>query len=418
MYPTAHAHRNVLLLQQRWPRLCEQLRQTPSVPSCFRPTDTPEVTLVIDGLHLTSGYDRQAEARLQARMIPEDAAEAWVYGAALGDLPRVLLERPALRRLHVVLLNPAIFAATTNHIDHTDWLRDERITLHLGAEQTDLHRPFAVAPACLLLADEATTRLRDLIQLELATPYLRRQHARRIHWPTRLQATRPFVASDGDVRMLFGTHPDGLFLVVGDGPSLTEGVDLVRSLRDRAPVLAVYEAYPALCAAGLTPDVVVAIDPERPPAPVPPDTPALVPPLVYFPAVPPEVLDRWSGLRLVAYPQRPDHPLRPLQEAYPRGTLFSAGSTLHATTDLAVKMGAGRILLVGADFTQPDADAADEAGNLLNGHGEPVGTTRAHRGALRDFERYVLAHPDVQFINASRRGAVILGTTYYDEIAA
>lgn len=429
MHPTARARRNLAVLRQRWPHLGERIQRAPQLTDCYRPTDTPEPTLVIDGVHLTSGYDRLAEARLQARLIGEEATEAWVYGAALGDLPRVLLERPALRQLHVVLLNPCVFKTTFPHVDHTDWLRDERVTLHLGAAFDDVHRPFAVAPACLHLADEDSARLRDLIRLELATPFLRKRHAQRIPWADRLQAIQPYVAADGDVQSLFGTHDGGLFLVVGNGPSLKDCLDLLRRLRDHAPVIAVLPAYPTLHEAGLLPDVVIAIDPETVVPSMDATSPRFDPPLVYFPAVPPAVLDRWSGLRMVAYPERPDHPFKALQARHPRGTLFSAGSDLHVAADLAVKMGAGRMLLVGADFALPTNAPArpDQLRRqpehaavpwVLNGFGSRVATSRAHQGALRDLERYVQAHPEICFLNASRNGAAIQGTTYFDEVSA
>lgn len=420
--------KNREILQARWPAIWEQVATAP-LPPTHRPTNTPEPTLVVEGLHLASGYDRCAEAALQARLIPVDASEAWVYGVGLGDLPTELLKRRTLQRLHAVILNPAVFRAMLDHIDHTPWLADPRVVLHDGAALPEVQRPFAAVPPCLRLASPEAARLRDLIALELATPFLRKRHARRIDWAERSRQNQAFLRVDGDVQALFGTRTGAAFIVAGAGPTLGDGLALIETLRPSCLLIAVLAAYHPLVSAGLIPDIVVAIDPHE--QGTPSATPSTHPPLVYFPAVPPAVLGQWTGPRLTAFPNRPDHPQQDVQDHFPRGQLYSVGDPLHAALDLAVRMGAARTVLVGADFAfpggyshavgTPQRVAVANTPNdpwVLNGYGARVPTTAGLRGSLRDLERYVGDHPDVAIINASRDGALIAGTTYLDEVHA
>ena len=53
---------------------------------------------------------------------------------------------------------------------------------------------------------------------------------------------------------------------------------------------------------------------------------------------------------------------------------------------------------------------------VLNGRGERVVTSPGMRGFLRDLERYMERHPEVQFINGSREGAHIKGADYLEDV--
>jgi hypothetical protein len=99
---------------------------------------------------------------------------------------------------------------------------------------------------------------------------------------------------------------------------------------------------------------------------------------------------------------------------------------LHPAVDLACKLGAARVTLFGADFCLPgglshvpgaalERAAPERRGRgvwVLNGAGERVPSLANLVGYLRDLERFIHAHPDVRFVNASRSGAQILGAGY------
>jgi len=209
------------LVARRWPRVLGVLERADAPGSVEVVTGRPEPTLAIDGIWLTSAYDRAAEARLQARLVPAGAREAWVYGVALGDLPRELLSRAELERLHVVVLAPGAARVALERFEHGDWLGDPRVELHAAEEVGEVRAPFAAAPGALRLAEgEAEARLRDRVELELATPFIRRRLAERDgELGLAMEANRATIAADGDAAELFGTRRGERVLVAGAGPS-------------------------------------------------------------------------------------------------------------------------------------------------------------------------------------------------------
>jgi hypothetical protein len=276
----------------------------------------------------------------------------------------------------------------------------------------------------LILADATSASLRDRVFLELATPFIRRQHSsENSEIQDRIVANERFIKNDGDVESMFGRKLGATIMVAAAGPSLTQNLSQILLHRAQFPLLAVNSALKPLAQAGIVPDAVVAIDSD----------PKIIScfegidlhlfenvPLIYFPRVPKTILAIWPGPRLVAFSEHPVY--ETISKVYPRGKLFSSGSVIHPTVDLAVRMGATTVILFGADLAFPGGiEYAEGAGWdkiaatgmqhwVADGHGNPVHTTAALRGYLRDLEDYIKAKPNVRFFNTSRDGARINGT--------
>ena len=422
--------KNLVVLEERWPQLTALIRSAPDLASVRWTGETPQPTLQVEGLSLSSGYDRAGEARLQAALVPVESTEAWVYGVGAGEVPRALLTRPPMTCVNVVMLNAAVARASFSAFDHRDWLAEPRINLVDGHAVSGVMRPFAAVPPCLLLADDGSARLRDLVCLELATPYIHQKHgAGNPETVARLEENRDLVAIDGDAGSLFDTHPGGTVLVAGAGPSLADGYPWIRRHRGKKHLIAVDSALKPLDAAGIIPDAVVAVDARRDMllkmfTGLEPESFRKTA-LVYFPCVHRDVLELWPGPRLVAYQ---DHPLyRLLARKYPRQHLFCSGSVLHPAVDLAVGMGAAEVVLFGADFGYPgrathvagtatiqSTKASEREHWVLDGEGRRLPTSLNLRGFLRDLEAYIARHPEIRFVNAGRRGARIEGTSFLE----
>jgi hypothetical protein len=380
-------------------------------------------SVVLDGIHLTSRYDRRAEAKLQAERVPAGAVEVTVYGIGLGDLPRLLLERSEIERLRVVVLSRAAVHAALGHADPS-WLEDERVELVLARDEPALRSPFAVSPACLSLADDDALPVRDAVLLELSRPYQARKLAEREPMvAASLIRNRERVASDSDVAELFSTRVGARAAIAAAGPTLTEEAWQLRSNRPDL-VVAVTTALVSLAAERVRPDLVVVIDP-KPSVLAHLDGVDLASlrdvPLVYAPAVDPRVLDRWQGPRYVAYLDQPRY--AELRGELPRGTLFCSGTVTHSAVDLAVRMGATNVALFGVDFAYVGGrsharGASEERGSprlagasVLDHQGRRVPSDAAFIGFLRDFEGYVAKTPGVRFVSASPRSALMRGVT-------
>lgn len=421
---------NAQVIEQRWPALWRHLQaqDISAVPAQL--VEGQESTLSIDGVQLTSRHGRLAEARLQALSLALDAPVVHLYGTALGDLQGVLLERPALAQLQVYVLNSALFALVLGLLDQQAWLRDPRVELSLGGEHDEMCLPFFALPAELVLADDFNARMRDRLVSETHLSFNNRHFAgEQAELLQRLQDNQGLIEADTDVAQLFATLQGREALVVATGPSLERHFNGLREIAARAErplIICVDTAYRPLRAHGVVPDIVVSVDQRISLRHLPPEDSAAVA-LVYLPLVPFEVLQGWQGPRYVGYSVSALY--RPLQQQCPRGALHTGGSVLHPAVDLAVKMGARRVTLFGADFAFPHdkTHAGWQDGELgpsvaaarywvHDGHGRRVKTQLNFRSYLMELERFIARHPQVAFFNTCRDGALIAGTQYDPEL--
>ncbi|RON65673.1 motility associated factor glycosyltransferase family protein [Pseudomonas fluorescens] len=419
---------NAEVLQRRWPALFERLMAEDSAAIEAGLVQGLGSTLSVSGIQLTSRHDRLHEAQVQAASLA-DKAHLHVYGTGLGDLPTVLLERAGLERLYVHILNGALFALVVQLLDQRQWLEDPRVQLFYAGDLSDICTPFFALPAEMLLADDFNAKIRDRLVNEVHLSFNNREFdAQSPFIQQRLQECLPVLLGDDDVAQLFGTCTDRPIYVIGTGPTLEshfERLAAVQQQADRALLICVDTAYRPLRERGIVPDLVVTIDQRIGFRHLPFEQSDGIP-LVYLPMSDPEVLRAWKGKRYGGYSASPVY--AQLREQYPRGLLHVGGSVIHPAVDLAVKMGATRITLFGADFAFPmnKTHAGWDDGELgpgvsqarhwvRDGNGQKVSTQLNFRGYLCVLERYIAAHPHVQFFNSSRAGALIVGTQFNQE---
>jgi hypothetical protein len=422
---------NMEVLQRRWPALWTRL-QGEDIDTLSRRVQGCGATLSIDGVQLTSRYDRVAEAQVQADSLSLDSKIVHLYGTGLGDVQAVLLARPELERLSVYILNSALFALILGLLDQSRWLSDPRVDLSLAGEHAEMAMPFFALPAEMLLADDFSARMRDRLLSETHLAFNNRHFtAQQPQLLQRLREAESQVRHDPDVVQLFGTLGDREVLVIATGPSLEQhfaALKLISARAQRPLIISVDTAYPPLRQHGIVPDIVVSVDQLISERHLPSEGSQAVT-LVYMPLVPPSVIQQWRGPRYVAYSASPLYDS--LRQCLARGTLHAAGSVLHPSVDLAVKMGARRIILFGADFAFPhgkthagwqDGDLGPSISSarhwLHDGRGQRVKTQLNFRSYLIELERFIALHPQVQFFNTSRDGARIAGTHYHPEFVA
>lgn len=419
---------NAEVLQRRWPALFERLMAEDSAAIEAGLVQGLGSTLSVGGIQLTSRHDRLHEAQVQAASLA-DKAHLHVYGTGLGDLPTVLLQRDGLERLYVHILNGALFALVVQLLDQRQWLEDPRVQLFYAGDLSDICTPFFALPAEMLLADDFNAKIRDRLVNEVHLSFNNREFdAQSPFIQQRLQECLPVLLGDDDVAQLFGTCTDRQIYVIGTGPTLESHFERLAALQqhaDRARLICVDTAYRPLRERGIVPDLVVTIDQRIGFRHLPFEQSDGIP-LVYLPMSDPEVLRAWKGKRYGGYSASPVY--AQLREQYPRGLLHVGGSVIHPAVDLAVKMGATRITLFGADFAFPmnkthagwnDGELGPSVNQarhwVRDGHGQRVSTQLNFRGYLCVLERYIAAHPQVEFFNSSRAGALIAGTRFNQE---
>ena len=419
---------NAQVIQRRWPALYARLLMQDGAVQVelLKGRDS---TLSVDGIQLTSRHDRLREAHVQAASLPLDKPQLHVYGTGLGDLPRVLLERPGLGKLYVHILNGALFKLVLQLLDHRDWLESARVELLFAGDLPDIYTPFFALPAELLLADDFNAKIRDRLVSEVNLSFNNREFDPQSSViQQRLKDCLEVLLADDDVSQLFGTCADREIYVIGTGPTLEghfQWLAAIRGQAERPLFICVDTAYRPLRENGIKPDLVVSIDQRISVLHLPFEESDDIP-LVYMPLSDPQVLRAWRGKRYGSYSASPIY--AQLRQQHPRAQLHVGGSVIHPAVDLAVKMGAVRITLFGADFAFPmnkthtgwnDGDLGPAVSQarywVLDGWGERVRTQLNFRSYLCVLERYIARHPQVSFFNSSRAGAMIAGTQFNTE---
>ena len=420
---------NAEVVERRWPALFARLLGEDSSAIEAELTQGLGSTLSIGGIQLTSRHDRVREAQIQAASLPADKPQLHVYGTGLGDLPTVLLERTGLERLYVHILNGALFALVLQLLDQREWLQDPRVELLYAGDLSDICTPFFALPAEMLLADDYNAKIRDRLVSEVHLSFNNREFDPQSPFiQQRLQDCLPVLLADDDVATLFGTCAGREIYVIGTGPTLEQHFERLAAIRERAGrplIICVDTAYRPLREHGIVPDYVVSIDQRISFRHLPFEESDGIP-LVYLPMSDPEVLRAWKGKRYGGYSASPVYAA--LREQHPRALLHVGGSVIHPAVDLAVKMGAARITLFGADFAFPmnkthagwnDGDLGPSVNQarhwVRDGYGQRVSTQLNFRGYLCVLERYIASQPQVAFFNSSRAGAQIAGTGFNQE---
>lgn len=425
---------NVAVIQARWPGLMERLldEDLNALQAGSDLVEGLDGTLRINGVQLTSRHGRVREAHIQADTLPVASSVITLYGCGLGDLQQVLLQRKQLRQLRVRILNLGVFALVLHLLDQTAWLADPRVDLRQAGSEQAFSRPFFALPAELTLADDFNARIRDLLVREIHREYVNQAFdPNDPFWQERLQSNLSLLREDADVAELFGCYEGMEAFVIATGPTLEHHFAKLRQIRAQAQrplFIAVDTALVPLLKQGIQPDLVVSIDANISGKHLPEGESADMK-LVYFPFLANELLRAWQGKRYAAYSASPL--LATARKSVGKAVLYSAGSVIHPALDLAVRLGADRVTLLGADFSYPGekTHAGWEDGALgqgfsmarhwvLNGRGERVRTQLNFRSYLYGVTDYIAANPQVTFFNASRDGALIDGAHFHPEFVA
>jgi len=327
----------------------------------------------------------------------------------------------------VVLLHPASLSVLLGAVDLTDLLDDRRCRLIWGdlaaiADEIQrvpssgvspviyCHEPSMAAarPALLPLARLVRRLRHDREQVRVAAPLIRENYRRNLCW------TWAATGIDRLAGRLHG-HPA---VVIAAGPSLDGNVSQLPGLKGRALLLCVDTAVRRVIDAGLTPDLVCSIDPNRATTRHFVDVdPSL--PLAFLPSVYPEVLARHTGPKLVALP-RGDRLADRLQEISAKGSVRAAGTVTHFAIEVARRLGCDPVVFVGLDLALrgsrthcQGASSPAPAGPRLwvtaSGGGEVETTTDLdhYRQAI---EQRITDDPGCRFIDATEGGALIANT--------
>lgn len=422
---------NSAIIAKRWPAVFSWLEQQDIDSINAELVEGRSSTLAVNGIQLTSRHDRVKEAERHAASVSNKHRTVFLYGTGLGDMQRVLLQRKKLKELNVRIMNGAVFALVLHLLDNSDWLADPRVSLDIAGNYPVVQIPYLCLSSELELADEFNLKFRDRLQIEIKRELTNMHFSAQAAWLIeRLDSNVELMRQDKDVSELFGTLSGGEAFVIATGPTLMNHYDKLKAIREREnrPLfISVDTAFKPLLDHGIRPDIVVSMDKNIHSGILLPDESSDIK-LVYIPMVKNEVLSLWKGPRYAALEAHEGY--QKVRKKVNRTELVANGSVIHPATDLAVRMGAKKVTLFGADFAFPGerTHASWEKGALgladvkanksvKNGHGEMVKTLFAFCIYLNHMEYYIAQHPEVEFFNTCRDGALIHGAKFDEEFA-
>lgn len=431
VHMTFDQHQNFTIINSRWPDIAKKLINN-ALNRPHQLLHAQDETLIIDGIQLTGAYDRVYEAEVQANHIKESDKHVFIYGTALGDLQSQLVKRSSIEQIHVIILNMDVFALSIHYFDQQHWLSHPKTNLYTMDQIKDVYSPYCIAPAELMLMNVADYQLRDRLIIEKNHDFIEKKHSiSNAAFAENLAQLAPLLAHDLGVEELLKEMDHQAFkttLVIGAGPGLElieKQLVSIMSGINPPKIITVDVCLPIFTKLKIKPDIVVYIDadPLNLMAEKKLDFFANTA-LVYFPRMKRQNLENWQGPRYKAYSK--SHIYNEVRKTYPAESLFSGGSVIHPATDLAIKLGAKKIIFIGTDFgfyndkthAHWPADMLLPASSklssirVMNNAGELIVTLQNFLQYLRELERLIEAHSEVSFINTSQKGAKISGAPY------
>ncbi len=446
--------RNLDLLKQRHPEAASVLTAHPSAPPLGRVEQTndgrPNLVLTApDGSQrLLHQPDPGQEASSYLTHVPEDTHGTVVlFGLGLGHVAlAVLANRPTLQQMLVVERNIDLFRRAMELVDLSPFLEDPRLTLLLAPTPSviqqvietmgvtlqleDIHilrhlPSFALDPGYAALHDEIFIQLNAY---NVAGSSAMRQARRFLTGRLNNIAALPHCLPIDALRGRLQGRPA---VLIANGPSLDDNLELLARHRARAVYFAVDSAVPTLLRHGIVPDYIGALDANpviyEKLAPVAAELDRCS--LITACQVTPEVVN-FLPVRetfLMFGPDAIDGHFAPLAGAAPWPE--NTPTVAHLNLLAALAAGADPIIFVGQDFAYTDPakthssatrltcnDLVDELfGNrddfvtIPGVNGTKVQTDRGLLNAKDTLEEFLRRRPH-RYINATSRGARIAGT--------
>jgi hypothetical protein len=312
--------------------------------------------------------DPQREADRAVDELLRDGAHPSVVvavGLGLGFLLDALERRQWSGTVVALEPEPATIDPLLSRRDWSSWIREGRLRLLVAPEFTGASNCWSffgdgsvqpavfVSPVLARIRPEQVARAQTLVR-RLRFDAKANTDARREHGAPYLLNTLsnlPALACEGDVSSLDRVAPGMPAIVVGAGPSLDDALPALRDAQHSALIIAVDTALRPLLAAGISPHLVVAVDPGEANArhlwDLPPCAGTY---LVAEASLDPRGLEHFRGRTFLFSVS--DHEPWPWLKAHGhgRGRLRAWGSVLTVAFDLALRMGCDPIVFIGADL--------------------------------------------------------------------
>jgi hypothetical protein len=448
---TDHLARNLEALARVDPRF-------PSLPAGERVTGEGSWKIRLDdGSIAIHGRDPQRDADREAAALCAGTTPSAIVaiGLGLGFLLDALERRGWEGTVIALEPEPETVPHLLSRRDWRSWIDSERLRLFVAPDFAGARRcwsvfeqagvpPIVVNPALARARQRNAARARSLVDRLVSSAHANAE-ARRTLASIYLRNTLrnlPAIASEAGVSALADAARGVPAVVVAAGPSLDRALAPLAEIQQRALIIAVDTALRPLLGAGVTPHVVVAVDPTEENARHLTDLPPCPgTSLVAEGSIDPDAVAGFAGRTF--FFSVSDHAPWPWLRGLGRdpGRLRAFGSVLTSAFDLALLMGCGPVIFAGADLAytggRPYARGVtfehdwrrnvqfgepleQQWADAINGrppatepdvNGEPV-RTAPHLVAFRDWlAARMQQEPDRRFINATGAGILHAGAS-------
>ncbi|WP_394200688.1 motility associated factor glycosyltransferase family protein [Shewanella waksmanii] len=420
---------NLSVIEQRWPDLAANLKFTSFNQFEASLVQGKNQTISVDGIQLSSRHDRAAEAKLLINQIPTNRKHVTVYGIGMGDVPTYLTDNEKIEKITVCTLNLSLLALLLSYTDQREWLNDNRVELLYKFPQFQLANDYLCIMPDLQLSDNTNSVIRDILVHENTLSAINAIHEKNREDNQVEILNNVELNNSPDASLLRHSHLNNEAIIIGAGPTLEHHYEYLSSvsslpLTKRAIIIAVDTALIPLLENNIKPDIVVSIDRKITTEHLPSQIPDSIA-LVHFPQLDKEVIRKWPGPKYSAYSSASYDDV--LHNKVEKLRLFTGGSVIHPTVDLAVFLKATSIHLFGCDFcfANDKTHALWKDGALgpglenskhwvVNGLGQRAKTYLNLRGYLRSLEVYIMSKPNINFYQSSLLSAKIHGTTFQE----
>lgn len=418
--------KNFNIIIERWPALASFLKEQPIDHLDAKLITGKVQTISVNGIQLSSRHDRVKETKLLINSLHEMARNISVYGIGMGDLPSFLIDNIKIENINVYILNFSLFKLLLSYTDQTEWLESPKITLLEPHKSLELAKFYLSSTPDLSLCEDKYARIRDLVIYDKNFEFVNEKHKKRQpEIETRFKHNFQHLQDDPDIDELKSIYRKKTAIIIASGPTLEKQYNFLIQIQqleesEKPLIIAVDTALKALSSKKVIPDIVVTLDFFISNTHFPSKIPQSIS-LVYFPTTSIDVIKKWPGPRFNAFQKGKKYNTK-----LKKSQLYTSGSVIHPTIDLAVNLNVKEIFLLGCDFCYPgnkthaywgDGELGpsvkfDKHHWVLNGKGERVATDLNFRSYLRSLETYISTKSDVTFYQSSLESAQINGVGY------
>ena len=390
-----------------------------------------ESTYIVNGLQLSSRYDRLAFAQYRCRNIDLDN-DIVVFGFGIGD-EVALLSDNTNSNIYVIILNPGLLYELLGRIENLNLYIKQNIHFVIPNETFPYSQNCCINPVELYIEQHVFNNLKtkliniidDLNVKSNVESILVQEEANSLKENYELLKKEKLL--DGNDLLSLGKK----IAVAAPGPSLKDNLEKLKKLnREQVTIVTVDVALKFLLENGILPDVIVTCDSRMSPQKIGDISPykdGLNKSLLIFCAnTPSSVIGLFDCKKRYIFKKKQLDFIDYLPEEQ-SDFVHITGSVLNVAIEIASVAKPDNILLFGTDFAFSDNQThagRTDSRNLFRE--QDIVTVNCNDGEIRKtvkpytYYRYLLEktiqnNPKIRFDNYSRTGAIILGANLVEE---